>query len=336
MWVPVRTLAVMTETLTAAATQVDRVVRACRAMVAAGGPLPSAELERLTACSARQLTRDFDAVVGVSPRTFGQAVRTGEARRLLREHEQVTQAVWAAGFGSTRAFYDTTSPTLGMAPQEYARGGAGQTLRWTTTASAVGTILAVAGDLGLAAVRIATDDAAARALLVEVRAEFPRAAFVRDDVGLAEIADGLRRLAEGIVPATEIPVDIHGTAFQARVWAALRRIPAGETRSYSELAAEIGAPTAVRAVASACARNPVALVIPCHRVIRGDGSMGGYRWGLEVKAQLLRSEREAAGGRGSRVPEGDGAAARTGEDPRDGVDAGTRPARHRVTVGARR
>lgn len=277
-------------------TQVDRVVRACRAMVAAGGPLTSAELERLTACSARQLARDFDALVGVSPRAFGQAVRTGEARRLLREHQQVTDAVWAAGFGSTRAFYDTASPTLGMSPQHYARGGRGQSLRWTTTASGLGTILAVAGDLGLAAVRIAPDDVAAEALLAEVAAELPHATLERDDDGLTELAEGLRRLADGTAPTQDLPVDLHGTAFQARVWAALRRIPAGQTRSYTEVAAEIGAPTAVRAVASACARNPVALVIPCHRVIRGDGSMGGYRWGLEVKERLLAREREVASG----------------------------------------
>jgi AraC family transcriptional regulator, regulatory protein of adaptative response / methylated-DNA-[protein]-cysteine methyltransferase len=278
---------------TASRAQVDRVVRACRAMVAGGGPLPATSLESAAGCSTRQLTRAFDAVVGTTPRAFGLAVRTGEARRMLREHEQVTEAVWAAGFGSTRSFYDTTGPTLGMAPQQYARGGVGQTLRWTTVRTPLGTVLAVAGDLGLTAVRIGPD---AEALLAEVTAELPGAALVRDDDGLAPLADGLARLAEGRDAGADLPVDLHGTAFQARVWDALRRIPAGQTRTYTEVAASIGAPTAVRAVASACARNPVALVIPCHRVIRGDGTMGGYRWGLAVKQDLLGRERRAAPG----------------------------------------
>lgn len=269
----------------------ERVVRACRVMVEAGGPVPAADLERATGCSARQLTRDFAAVVGTSPRAFGLAVRSGEARRLLREHEQVTAAVFAAGFGSTRAFYETTSPTLGMEPRQYATGGVGQVLRWTAVTTELGTVVAAAGDLGLAAVRIGDD---VDALVAEIARELPAARLERHDAGLAELADGLRRLAAGGAPLAEIPVDLHGTAFQARVWDALRRIPAGQTRSYTEVAAEIGAPTAVRAVASACARNPVALVIPCHRVIRGDGSMGGYRWGLAVKERLLRREREAA------------------------------------------
>ncbi|MBC7291734.1 MAG: methylated-DNA--[protein]-cysteine S-methyltransferase [Actinotalea sp.] len=277
----------------------DRVVAACRAMVDAGGPLPAAELERVTAVSARQLARDFAGVVGVAPRAFGHAVRTGEARRLLREHEQVTDAVFAAGFGSTRAFYETAGPTLGMAPARYARGGAGQTLRWTAVATDLGTVVAVAGDLGLTAVRIGDD---VDALVAEVRAELPGATFERDDDGLADLAVGLRALAAGAVPEHELPLDLHGTAFQARVWDALRRIPAGQTRSYTEVAAAIGAPTAVRAVASACARNPVALVVPCHRVIRGDGSMGGYRWGLAVKERLLAREREAGRGHPTEAP----------------------------------
>lgn len=279
--------------------RVERVVLACRAMVEVGGPLPAEELERVTAVSARQLARDFDAVVGVAPRTFGHAVRSGRARLLLRRHEQVTDAVFAAGFGSTRAFYETTGPTLGMAPRRYARGGAGQVLRWTAVGTDLGTVVAVAGDLGLTAVRIGDD---VDALLAQVRAELPAAAFERDDDGLADLAAGLRALAAGGSPAGELPLDLHGTAFQARVWDALRRIPAGQTRSYTEVAAEIGAPTAVRAVASACARNPVALVVPCHRVIRGDGSMGGYRWGLAVKERLLARERAAAGGRAPASP----------------------------------
>uniref|UniRef100_UPI00202959BF methylated-DNA--[protein]-cysteine S-methyltransferase n=1 Tax=Actinotalea sp. C106 TaxID=2908644 RepID=UPI00202959BF len=131
-------------------------------------------------------------------------------------------------------------------------------------------------------------------LLEQLRQEFPPAQPDQDDAGLAELADGLRALAHGDSPGTDLPVDLHGTAFQARVWDALRRIPAGQTRSYTEVAEAIGAPTAVRAVASACGANPVALVIPCHRVVRSDGSLGGYRWGLEVKRRLLETEGSAS------------------------------------------
>ncbi|MCL3859471.1 methylated-DNA--[protein]-cysteine S-methyltransferase [Actinotalea sp. K2] len=265
----------------------DRVVRACRAMIEAGGPVPAADLATLTGCGQRQLARLFATHAGTTPRAFGHAVRAGEVRRLLREHEQVTDAVFAAGFGSVRSFYETASPTLGMNPHQYATGAAGQTLRWTTVTTDLGPVLAVAGDLGLAAVRIGPD---VDLLLEQVRREFPAAHLERDDTGLAELADGLRALARGDRPRTDLPVDLHGTAFQARVWDALRRIPAGQTRSYTEVAEAIGAPAAVRAVASACGANPVALVIPCHRVVRSDGSLGGYRWGLEVKRRLLETE----------------------------------------------
>lgn len=265
----------------------ERVVAACRAMVAAGGPVPAQELQRVTGCGPRQLARGFDSLVGTSPRGFGAAVRTGEARRLLREHDRVTDAVFAAGFGSVRGFYETAGPTLGMPAKDYAAGGPGQVLRWTVAPTAVGQVLAVAGDLGLAAVRIGPD---AEPLLAEVAEELPSAELVRDDAGLAEAAAGLRRLAEGGEPGVELPVDVRGTAFQARVWQALRRIPAGRTHSYAEVAAAIGAPASVRAVARACGSNGVALVVPCHRVVRSDGGLGGYRWGLAVKQQLLDNE----------------------------------------------
>jgi AraC family transcriptional regulator, regulatory protein of adaptative response / methylated-DNA-[protein]-cysteine methyltransferase len=265
----------------------ERVVRACRAMVDAGGPLTAGQLERLTGCSSRQLARDFAAAVGASPRAFGDAVRTGAARRLLREGSPVTDAVYGAGFGSARGFYETAGPTLGMAPKAYAGGATGQTLRWTTCRTSVGVVLAAVGDLGLAAVYIGDD---AGPLLDEARREFPGADLVGDDDGLADVAQALRHLADGRPAGVDLPLDLRGTAFQATVWQALRRIPAGQTRTYAQVAAEIGRPSSVRAVARACATNRLALVVPCHRVVRSDGHLAGYRWGIAVKRSLLDHE----------------------------------------------
>ena len=270
---------------------VDRVIVACRAMVAAGGPLPAQSLADLTTTGSRQLGRDFQAVIGVPPRAFGSAVRTGEARSLLRDLGQVTDAVFAAGY-SVRGFYEEAGPTLGMPPRTFAAGAPSQLLRWTTVRTDLGWVIAVAGDLGLADVRIGPDH---EALVATIAAEYPHARLERADEDLADVAEALRTMTAGRPGVADLPLDLRGTAFQATVWSALRRIPVGETRTYSQVAQEIGAPTSVRAVARACATNRLALVVPCHRVVRSDGSMGGYRWGLEVKERLLALERAAAG-----------------------------------------
>lgn len=272
---------------------VDAVVAACRAMLAEGGPLPVADLERVAGVSGRRLTAAFREVAGCPPRAFGDAVRTGAARTLLREG-RVADAVFASGFGSVRGFYETAAPTLGMTPSTYAAGAGGERLRWATTATPVGELLAVAADRGLCAVRLGPD---AGALLEEVREEFPAADLVSAPDELAPVLGALGALAAGRGTGEELPVDLRGTAFQARVWAALRRIPAGETRTYAEVAADVGAPTWVRAVAGACAANRVALVVPCHRVVRTGGALGGYRWGVAVKQRLLDAERAPAAAR---------------------------------------
>lgn len=267
------------------------VLAAAEAMRAAGGPLPVADLARTATVSERTLRRAFDEHLGIGPRAFGMAVRSGNVRALLRDGGQVTRALLDAGFGSVRAFYETAGPTMGMAPSAYAAGAPGERLIWTSTATPLGHVLGVASERGLCAVRIGPD---LDPLLAEVRAEFPRAELVHDPDALADVARGLAALATGH-PAPDLPLDLRGTAFQARVWAALRRIPAGETRTYAQVADELGAPAAVRAVARACATNRVALVVPCHRVVRTDGGLGGYRWGLEVKRELLELETAAAG-----------------------------------------
>ncbi|MCB2174782.1 MAG: methylated-DNA--[protein]-cysteine S-methyltransferase [Actinomycetales bacterium] len=272
----------------------EAVLVAATAMVRAGGPLPSAELARLAAVSERTLRRAFTELVGVGPRAFGQAVRTGTARDLLRAGNPVTDALLEAGFGSVRAFYETAAETMGMTPSSYAAGAPGERLMWTAVPTPVGTVLGVASRRGLCAVRIGPE---LEPLLDQVRAEFARADLVRDDEALADVARALAALAVGH-PAPELPLDVRGTAFQARVWQALTRIPAGETRTYSQVAKEIGEPRAVRAVAGACARNRLALVVPCHRVVRADGGLGGYRWGLTVKQSLLDAEHGTAGSEG--------------------------------------
>lgn len=262
-----------------------RVAQACEAMTAAGGPLSVASLAGTLHCSARQLQRDFAEVLGITPRAFGQAVRTERTRGALRSAESVLDAVFDAGYGSVRGFYEEAARRLGMTPTDYIAGAPEHLLLWSVTQTPVGDVIAVATPRGLAAVRIGR----AAELEDDMRAEFPHAVLERDDAAMADVMTALSSLATG-GRAAELPVDVHGTAFQARVWGALREIPAGETRTYAEVAATIGRPTSVRAVARACATNRVALAIPCHRVIRSDGSLAGYRWGLAVKRSLLASE----------------------------------------------
>jgi AraC family transcriptional regulator, regulatory protein of adaptative response / methylated-DNA-[protein]-cysteine methyltransferase len=263
----------------------SRVQAACAAMTAAGGPVPVDRLGALLHCSPRQVQRDFAEVLGISPRQFGQALRTDRTRTALRTADTVLDAAFAAGYGSVRGFYDEAARRLGMTPSDYVAGAPEQVLLWSITSTDVGDVIAVATPRGLAAVRIGEGDTLVR----EMQEEFPQATLERDDEAMRDVMAALRALTQG-ADAPELPVDVHGTAFQARVWGALRDIPAGETRTYTEVAQTIGSPTAVRAVARACATNRVALAIPCHRVVRSDGSLAGYRWGLSVKQALLASE----------------------------------------------
>ena len=271
------------------ATPVGRVLRAAAEMEQAGGPLPSPDLARLASCSTRQLQRDFARVLDISPREYGASLRSEAGRRALRSAPTVLDAVNDAGYGSVRAFYEETARRLGMAPADYAQGAPNRVLVWSVTATDVGDVIAVASPAGLCAVRIGT----AEELVAGIRREFVGADLVRDDAAMADVMSALRLLAAGL-DAPQLPVAVVATTFQARVWAALRTIPPGGTRSYADVAAAIGSPGAVRAVARACAANPVALTVPCHRVIRSDGSPADYRWGLAVKLALLDAERTAA------------------------------------------
>lgn len=237
------------------------------------------------------LRRTFTRITGVSPRAYADALRFGALRRELRTGQTVSSATYAAGFGSSSRLYEHSQARLGMTPAAYRRGGAGELIGYTLVPTGLGLALIAATDGGVCAVKLG--DAAAP-LERDLRREFPNARAVRADDTLASLGRQVRRVLDGSEPAKELPLDIKGTAFQARVWQALRRIPRGETRTYSQVARAIGRPNAVRAVASACASNHLAVVVPCHRVVRKDGGLGGYRWGIERKQALL--EREAFDG----------------------------------------
>ena len=273
-----------------------RVTKACAAMSQASGPVSTKELAQTLNVSERQLQRDFNMVMGVGPREYGEAIRTEHAKRVLTSTESVTDAVNEAGYGSVRAFYMEVGQRLGMTPSEYQQRSSQLPLMWSTTPSAVGMIIAVATPKGLAAARIGTS---AHELESQIQAEFQGFELIRNDDAMRDVMAALRQLALGNAKANtasnesntpRLPLDVQGTAFQARVWQALSKIEPGSTKTYAEVAQELGDPNATRAVARACATNKVALAIPCHRVIRSDGSLAGYAWGLEVKQQLLESE----------------------------------------------
>lgn len=238
--------------------------------------------------SPTHLQRLFKRVTGLSPRQYAEVCRLDTLKRELREGESVTGAQNGAGYSSSSRLYERAPGQLGMSPKAYQRGGAAQVIRYTIFPSAIGQVLLAATERGVCALRLAEQTEELRAVLAD---EFPRATLVQDDEGLAEWAEVVAGDLVGAGPLLQLPLDLQATAFQLRVWEVLRRIPAGETRTYQQVAEAIGHPTAARAAARAIATNPVALAIPCHRVIRGDGGMGGYRWGVERKREILALER---------------------------------------------
>lgn len=258
-----------------------------------------AELADAVGLSATHLQRRFRQQFGLSPAEYRAQRRLAGLKRGLRAGHDVTRALYDAGYGSPSRVYEHGAARLGMAPQAYRRGGEGLELRWSLVPTALGQALVAVTERGVCAVLLGED---AGALEADLRAEFPRATLQRVDAGRDEfLAPRVRAVAEALSDrAGAVPVELIGTAFQQRVWEALMRIPAGETRSYAELADSLGMPRGARAVARACAGNRVAVLVPCHRVIRGDGSLGGYRWGLPRKQALLDSERRGHGAAGIR------------------------------------
>lgn len=235
--------------------------------------------------SPHHLQRTFRAVMGVSPKAYADSLRADQFRAHLRAGQPVTDAIYAAGYSSSSRAYERDA--LGMTPGAYQAGGANQTLTYTVVPCLLGTLLVAGTPRGLCAVRLGDDVAT---LLTELRAEFPAATLTADDGALARATTAILAYLDGDLPHLDLPLDVQATAFQRRVWDALRRIPPGQTRTYGEIAAAIGEPKAARAVGNAIGQNPVALVIPCHRVVRADGKPGGYRWGVARKQSLLRAE----------------------------------------------
>ena len=238
--------------------------------------------------------RTFTRLVGISPHAFAEACRLGELKSALRKGTRVTPALYDAGYGSSSRVYERAGRAFGMTPATYRKGGLGASIDFSTEESSLGRLLVAATSRGVCRVMIGDED---RALEAELRREYPHAEIKRNDKLLNKPVRALLAYLRGRVPHPDLPLDVRATAFQWRVWRQLRAIPYGETRTYQEVANEIGRPTATRAVARACATNPVALLVPCHRVIRTDGSLGGYRWGLERKAALLAAERAGKPGR---------------------------------------
>ncbi len=255
--------------------------------------VPLAELGRVAGLSPFTVQRTFKQEMGVSPLQYQRSLRAGRLRGALKQQSRVTDAIYEAGFGSSSRAYEGAQ--LGMTPARFAQGGKGERISWCSAPSPFGRVIIGATERGLCWLSLAATEAEAQATL---RAEFPAAELSRDaslskqvDEAVASVRDGSDLTRSGSLGRA---LDLRGTVFQLRVWQALRQIPRGETRSYSEVAREIGEPKATRAVARACAMNRVAIIVPCHRVVGADGSATGYRWGIERKRKLLDAERASS------------------------------------------
>lgn len=264
------------------------IARACRQIEQAETPLSLAELASIAGLSPQHFHRTFRAATGLTPKAYAAAIRARREAAALQTAGSVTEALYEAGYGSASRFYDGAKTRLGMSPRAAQQRGAAQKIRVATAATSLGAVLVAATDIGLCAVQLGDDAEALRAAFcvrfarAEISADPRLAALVTDVVALIETPGQARNL----------PLDIRGTAFQHAVWEALQKIPPGTISTYSEIASALGKPNAVRAVARACATNELAVAIPCHRVVRQDGNLAGYRWGLARKAALLKREKE--------------------------------------------
>ncbi len=253
-------------------------------------PTPLKDLAAALGVGRLALLRGFRRVLGVSPAEFRRQNRLRKFREAVREG-RVTDAIYGAGFGSSSRLYENSNEVLGMRPKTMRAGGADMTIRYRTAASPLGRMLVAATDAGVCSIAFGKDN---RALVDELRERFPKAKLVhaKSDVGwFAEAVEFVASQMSEHPRAAQFPLDVRATAFQQRVWKALKEIPRGETRSYGEIARKLGMPKAARAVGSAIGSNPLAVVVPCHRAIHSDGSIAGYRWGVERKKKLLAAEK---------------------------------------------
>jgi AraC family transcriptional regulator of adaptative response/methylated-DNA-[protein]-cysteine methyltransferase len=268
--------------------QARYVLRARQLLDSTGSVVTLAQLGKRVGLSPFHLQRLFKRATGLSPREYQSARRMQQVKVELRKAGDVTTALYDAGFSSPSRLYEKSGQQLGMTPGAYRLGGAGATITFAIAPTSLGRMLVAATERGLCAVRFGES---ATELERDLRDEFHAATLHRDDVAMRRYVEPLLASLSGEKTMIDLPLDVRATAFQQKVWEMLRRIPCGETRSYTEIAREIGDPKAVRAVARACASNPVALAVPCHRVLRSDGGLAGYRWGLERKKKLLEDER---------------------------------------------
>jgi AraC family transcriptional regulator of adaptative response/methylated-DNA-[protein]-cysteine methyltransferase len=259
------------------------------------GPLSLRTLAERIGLSPAHLQRTFRKAMGISPRQYADALRVARFKSELRKGKDVTTALHEVSYGSSSRLYEKSDEHLGMTPATYRRGGLGMNISYTIAPCSLGRVLVAATERGISAVYLGDRDAG---MIAALRKEYPRAE-IRGGSGKHSdwVREIVRHLA-GTNPQLDLPTDVVATAFQRRVWEALRAIPLGATRTYSDVARSIGQPSAIRAVGHACATNPTSIVVPCHRVIRTDGSLGGYRWGLERKRSLLEQERRTANRKG--------------------------------------
>ncbi|MFL6765619.1 MAG: bifunctional transcriptional activator/DNA repair enzyme AdaA, partial [Sphingomicrobium sp.] len=264
----------------------EAVAEAVRFIEAAEEPPTLAEIAETVGYAPHHFQRIFKRDLGVSPAEYARALRNRRSEAALKANGRVTDAVYEAGYSGPSSFYSDAKERLGMTPSAWRDGGRGETIRWTTFDSPLGPMLIAATSKGIC--RLTFDDS-----VESLERLFPKATIVKDDGGLKELVEGALIAIERPLAAPDLPIDVAGTAFQEAVWRELRKIPAGETRSYAQIAAAIGAPKAVRAVGSANGDNHVCVLIPCHRVIRSDGSLGGYGGGIKRKIKLLEAEGHA-------------------------------------------
>ena len=264
----------------------EAIAAAVRLIERAVEPPSLTELSEAVGYAPHHFQRLFKRDLGVSPAEYSRGLRNRRTETALKANGRVTDAVYDAGYQSPSGFYNDAKERLGMTPSAWRDGGRGETIRWTTFESPLGEMLIAATSKGIC--RLTFDDSEESLMRI-----FPRATIVKDEGGLRELVEGALEAIERPLAMPDLPIDVAGTAFQEAVWRELRKIPAGETRSYAEIAAAIGAPKAVRAVGSANGDNHVCVLIPCHRVIRSDGSLGGYGGGIERKKKLLASEGHA-------------------------------------------
>jgi AraC family transcriptional regulator of adaptative response/methylated-DNA-[protein]-cysteine methyltransferase len=265
-----------------------KIADVCRAIEAAPTTPRLAALARRAGLSPHHFHRVFKAVTGVTPRAYAAAQRSTRVRlELDKRSKTVTEAIYDAGFNSGGRFYETSDQLLGMTPTSYRAGGADTTMKFAVGECSLGSVLVAQSAKGVCAIFLGDDP---DALVRNLQDRFPRATLVGGDAAFEQVVAKVIGVVEAPAIGLDLPLDVRGTAFQQRVWRALREIPAGSTASYTEIAVRIGAPTSARAVAQACGANPVAVAIPCHRVVRTDGALSGYRWGVERKRTLLKRE----------------------------------------------